>query len=42
MQRANRDRAIASEKLMIDAIAASLANRRFSLIVLGGFAPAVA
>jgi predicted permease len=32
------DRAIANEKLMIDAIAASLANRRFSLIVLSGFA----
>jgi ABC-type antimicrobial peptide transport system permease subunit len=32
------DRAIASEKLMTDAIAATLARRRFSLIVLGTFA----
>jgi putative ABC transport system permease protein len=32
------DRAIAAERLMTDAIAASLASRRFSLVVLGGFA----
>jgi len=32
------DRAIASEKLMTDAIAATLARRRFSLIMLGTFA----
>jgi predicted permease len=32
------DRAIASERLMTDAIAATLARRRFSLIVLGTFA----
>jgi len=32
------DRAIASEKLMTDAIAATLARRRFSLITLGTFA----
>jgi ABC-type antimicrobial peptide transport system permease subunit len=31
-------RAVANEKLMTDAIAASLAGRRFSLIVLGTFA----
>ena len=32
------DRAVSNEKLMTDAIAASLARRRFSLIVLGSFA----
>jgi predicted permease len=32
------DRAIVAERLMTDAIAASLASRRFSIIVLGGFA----
>jgi predicted permease len=31
------DRAVSGEKLMTDAIAATLARRRFSLIVLGGF-----
>jgi predicted permease len=31
------DRAVSSEKSMTDAIAATLARRRFSLIVLGGF-----
>jgi predicted permease len=34
----DNSRAVTSEKLMTDAIAAKLANRRFSLMVLGAFA----